>query len=84
MQIQLSGKAEEIVNEQLALGSYTDAAQFVSEIILRAEKEDKRKLSKLRQAIQIGLDQLNRGEGVPLDLDKINAAIDHELGYAKQ
>jgi antitoxin ParD1/3/4 len=84
MQIQLSGKAEEIVKEKLALGSYVDAVQFVSEIILRADEQGKRKLPKLRQAIQVGLDQLNRGEGVPLDLDKINAAIDQELGYAKQ
>ncbi len=84
MQIQLSGKAEEIVKEKLALGSYVDTAQFVSEIILRVDEEDKRKLAKLPQAIQVGLDQLNRGEGVPLDLDKINAAIDKELGNARQ
>lgn len=84
MQIQLSGKAEEIVREKIALGAYADAAQFVSEIILRAEEEDQRKLAKLRQAIQAGLDQLNRGEGAPLDLDKINAAIDKELDNARQ
>ncbi len=81
MEIQLSGKAEEIVKEKLALGIYADAAQLVSELILRAEENDKHKHAKLRTAIQIGIDQLNRGEGVPLNLDRINAAIEKELGW---
>jgi hypothetical protein len=67
MELQLSGKAEEIVREKLALGIYADATEFVSEIILRADEFDKLKLENLRQALRIGIDQLNRGEGRPLD-----------------
>jgi len=48
MDLQLSGKAEEIVREKLASGTYSDAAEFVSEIILRAEEFGKLKLEKLR------------------------------------
>ena len=83
MELQLSGKAEEIVREKLALGIYTNAAEFVSEIILRAEEFDKLKLEKLRQSLQIGIDQLNRGEGIPLDIGRINAKIDKERDCKK-
>lgn len=79
MELQLSGKAEEIVREKMAQGIYTNATEFVSELILRAEELDQLKLETLRQALQIGLDQLNRGEGIPLDIDRINKKIDHLL-----
>lgn len=81
MEIQLSGKAEEIVKGKLALGIYANDAEFVSDIILRADEYDELKLERLRQAIQIGTDQLNRGEGIPLDISKINKKIDKALAH---
>jgi Arc/MetJ-type ribon-helix-helix transcriptional regulator len=84
MELQLSGKAEEIMREKLARGIYTDAAEFVSEIILRAEEFDQLKLENLRQALRIGIVQLNRGEGRPLDIGRINKEIDKALDLNKQ
>lgn len=84
MELQLSGKAEEIVRENLALGIYADASEFVSEIILRADEFDKLKLENLRRALRIGIDQLNRGEGRPLDIDRINEKIDEAFDHKKQ
>jgi hypothetical protein len=78
MELQLSGNAEEIVREKLALDIYADAAEFVSEIILRTDEFDKLKLENLRQALRIGIDQLNRGKGRPLDISRINGEIDHD------
>ncbi len=83
MEIQLSGKAEEIVKAKVASGVYLDAVAFVSDIVLRAEEFDQLKLDRLRREIQLGLDQLNRGEGIPFDMDEINQAVDKELGYTK-
>jgi antitoxin ParD1/3/4 len=83
MEIQLSGKAAEIVKAKVESGIYADAAAFISDIVLRADEFDQLKLERLRREIQLGLDQLNRGEGVPLDMDEINQAIDKELGRAK-
>jgi antitoxin ParD1/3/4 len=83
MEIRLAGKAAEIVKAKVASGIYTDAAAFISDIVLRADEFDQLKLKRLRQEIQIGLDQLNRGEGIPLDMDEINQAIDKELGKTK-
>jgi len=81
MEIQLSGKAEEIVKAKVTSGVYADAAAFVSDIVLHAEEFDRLKLERLRREIQLGLDQLNRGEGIPFDMDEINQAVDKELGH---
>jgi antitoxin ParD1/3/4 len=83
MEIQLSGKVEEIVKAKVASGVYADATAFVSDIVLRADEFDQLKLERLRREIQLGLDQLNRGEGIPFDMDEINEAVDKELGYTK-
>lgn len=83
MEIQISGKAEEFVKAKVTSGAYSDPATFVTDILLRAEEFDLLKLERLRREIQLGLDELNRGEGMPLDMDEINLAIDRELGYVK-
>jgi antitoxin ParD1/3/4 len=80
MQIQLSEKAAEIVKAKVASGFYGDAAAFVSDIILRADEFDQLELERLRREIQLGIDQLDRGEGVPFDMDEINQEIDKRLG----
>jgi len=36
-------------------------------------------LERLRRELQLGINQLNRGEGVPLDAKRINHAIDRKL-----
>ena len=79
MVIKLSGKAEEIVKARMAAEKYSDAEEYVSEIILRAEEYSAMKLDRLRQAIQVGLDELDAGQGVPFDIDEINREMDQEL-----
>lgn len=81
MQIQLSGKAAEIVKAQIASGIYTDAGEFVSDILLKYEAYYKKKLETLNREIAIGLEQANRGECVELDFDELMQEIDEELGY---
>jgi antitoxin ParD1/3/4 len=83
MIIQLSGKAAEIVKAKVASGIYADAAAFISDVVLRADEFDRLKLERLRREIQLGIDELVRGEGVPFDMDEINQAVDKELGYSK-
>jgi len=83
MEIKLSGKAEEIVKAKVTSGVYADAAAFVSDLVLHAAEFDRLKLKRLRREIQLGLDQLNRGEGVPFDMDEINQAVDKKLEYTK-
>ncbi|NUO83166.1 hypothetical protein HUU05_24100 [candidate division KSB1 bacterium] len=71
MQVQLLGKTEEIVRAKVAAGGYPDAAAFISDIVMRAEEFDRIKLERLRRDVQIGLDEISRGEVVEFDLEEI-------------
>ena len=71
MQIQLSGKAAEVVKAKVVAGGYPNATAFVSDIVLRADEFDRLKLERLRQEVNIGLDEIRRGEVVEFDLDDI-------------
>lgn len=81
MQIQLSGKAEEVVKAQIESGSYADPAAFVSDIVLKYEAYYKKKLETLNREIEIGLEQANRGESAEFDFDELMQEVDEELGY---
>jgi len=71
MEIQLSEKAVEIVKAKVTAGGYHNAAAFISDIIIRADEFDRIKLERLRQEVNIGLDEIHRGEVVEFDLDNI-------------
>lgn len=75
MQIQLSGKAAEIVKEQVASGFYGSAIEFVSDVILRADEFNRLKLERLRREVNIGLEEIKRGEVVALDLEDIQDVL---------
>lgn len=82
MQIQLSGKAAEIVRTHVASGIYEDAAAFVSDIVLKYETYYKKKIEALNREIGIGLEQANNGECIEFDFDELMQEVDEELGYA--
>lgn len=84
MKIQLSGKAAEVVREQLASGVYTDADAFISDMVLKYEAYYKKKLQALNQEIAIGLEEANRGECVEFDFDELMQEVDEDLGYSKE
>jgi Arc/MetJ-type ribon-helix-helix transcriptional regulator len=77
----VSGKAAEIVKAQIASGIYTDAAAFISDIVLKYETYYKKKLAALNRELAIGLEQANRGECVEFDFDELMQEVDEELGY---
>jgi Arc/MetJ-type ribon-helix-helix transcriptional regulator len=71
MEVQLSEKAAAIVKAQVATGIYADATAFISDIVLRADEFNRLKLEKLRKEVNIGLDEIKRGEVVEFDLEDI-------------
>jgi Arc/MetJ-type ribon-helix-helix transcriptional regulator len=76
MEIQLTGKAAEIVQAKVAAGGYPNAAAFIADIVLRADEFDRIKLERLRREVSLGLDEIKRGEVVEFDLDDIlNAEV---------
>jgi antitoxin ParD1/3/4 len=69
MDVTLTPELEQYVNEKVQSGMYPSVSEVVREglmLLRKRDETDRIKLEKLRQAIQIGIDELDRGEGVPL------------------
>jgi antitoxin ParD1/3/4 len=65
MSILIPPELEAFVAQEVASGKYRSRKEVISEG-LRLLREHQRKLDQLRADIQVGLDQLERGEGVVL------------------
>jgi antitoxin ParD1/3/4 len=63
MSIKLPPDIEANIHEQVEHGRFPDAAEVVREA-MRLLNERQRQLDALRAKLQIGLDELDRGEGV--------------------
>jgi antitoxin ParD1/3/4 len=69
MDVTLTPELEQYVNEMVQSGMYHSASEVVREglrLLLKRDRIDELKVEKLRRAIQVGIDELDRGEGVPL------------------
>ena len=62
MEIQLSSELEQIIQDKIATGRYPNASEFIREAILQTVERDLIKLSKLNEAVSIGIEQAERGE----------------------
>ena len=87
MNVSLTPELERLVNARVRTGMYSSASEVVREALrLLNDQEElrRRKLEDLRKEIQIGLDQVNRGEGVPLDIAKIKSRLRKRLQEQKR
>jgi antitoxin ParD1/3/4 len=70
MNVSLTPKLEQFIKKKIRTGRYQTASEVVRDA-LRAMDENERtrevQLAELRQEIRRGLDELDRGEGIPLD-----------------
>ena len=82
--IQIDEPLDRFVEDRVRSGSYQDASDVVRAglglLKARADREHK-KLERLRAAIQVGIDQIERGEGIVVEdleawFDAIEAEID--------
>jgi antitoxin ParD1/3/4 len=74
MQVNVTGKYEKFIAERMAQGDYDSPVQIVVEgLRLLGEQEMSRllKMQLLQRDIQKGLDELERGQGTPLDIEAI-------------
>lgn len=62
MEITLSSELQKIVEYKISSGGYQNASEFIREAILRTVEQDQLKLSKLNEAVAIGIEQAERGE----------------------
>jgi antitoxin ParD1/3/4 len=63
MDIHLDSKTEALIQQRLDEGQFPDAAEVVREAIEQMDARDRR-LQELRAALQLGLDQNERGDSV--------------------
>jgi antitoxin ParD1/3/4 len=64
MTIQLPDDVEARIRQKVERGEFPDAGEVVREA-MRLLDEQERQFEDLRAKLQVGLDQLDRGEGVP-------------------
>jgi antitoxin ParD1/3/4 len=72
LNISLPEALKEHVQKRVAEGAFSNASDFVRALI-RLDKEQQEKLAALRGAIAVGIDQLDRGEG--LDGEQVFAEL---------
>ena len=83
MSVSLPPDLEEFVRQELAGGGYSSEDEILLEG-LRLLQERKKRLQCIQSDIQIGLDQLDRGEGVPLDMDVVKEKVTQRLNEEAQ
>lgn len=78
MNVSLTPQLESFVQEKVASGLYTSASEVIREALRMMEEQDHLKaikLEALRKEIDKGLAQLERGEHVPLDIEKLKSKV---------
>lgn len=76
MNVSLTPELERLVDEKVASGLYESASEVIREALrLLRDRDEVRVLAlgDLRKDIAAGLDQLERGESAPLDVEAIKA-----------
>jgi antitoxin ParD1/3/4 len=72
LNISLPEALKEHVQKRVGEGAFSNASDFVRALI-RLDKEQQEKLAALRGAVAVGVDQLDRGEG--LDGERVFAEL---------
>lgn len=76
MNVSLTPQLERYVKQKVATGMYNSVSEVMREALRLLEEHDalkNMKLAALRRDLQEGIDELDRGEGTPLNMDAIKA-----------
>ena len=82
MNVSLTPELEKLVNERVRSGMYSSASEVVREalrLLNDQEKSRQQKLEELRKQIQIGIDQIERGEVVEFDARRVKSLVRKRL-----
>ena len=87
----LEGEARRCLDDWIASGRFPDAGHAVAAAVLTLrtqeeaiEFETEAEKQRLREMVQVGLDQLDRGEYDVLDVDDIKDRIQRQLDREQQ
>jgi antitoxin ParD1/3/4 len=67
LHISLPEALKEFALKRVEDGAYSNPSDYVRALI-RADRERQQKLEALRRDVQVGIDELDRGEGIPGDV----------------
>jgi antitoxin ParD1/3/4 len=73
MNVSLTPELESLVNEKVQTGMYQTASEVVREALRLLKERDETKLRELREMIQAGIGQLERGEYTEYDPANVKA-----------
>lgn len=79
MNISLTPQLERLVQKKVKSGDYLSASEVVREALRLLQERDairEFRLAELRKEIQVGLDQLERGEGTTFDASGLKKYMD--------
>ena len=86
MNVSLTPELETLVQEKVKTGMYHSASEVVRAGLRLLQEQDAVyaiRLEELRREIQIGLDEINRGEVVPFDPADIMRQVHERLAAVK-
>jgi antitoxin ParD1/3/4 len=78
MNVSLTPELENLVHSKVDSGLYLSASEVVREALRLLEERDKiqaMRMDELRREIRIGIEQADRGEVAPLDIDATLARV---------
>jgi antitoxin ParD1/3/4 len=81
--VSLTRELEELVNQKVKTGLYQTASEVVREGLRLLEERDRLyqlRLDELRRDVRTGVEQLDRGEGRPLDAPRLKERLRKEVG----
>ncbi len=87
MNVSLTPELESLVHEKVESGLYTSASEVVREALRLLNDRDsvqQQRLAELRREIAVGLDQLNRGEGITYDGLSLKSAFEDVKAQGRQ
>ncbi len=73
MDITLTVELEEIINQKIGSGQFNSASEVIGAGLRLLNQWDQLRLEELKLEIAKGVASLNRGEGMPLDVEAIKA-----------
>ena len=78
MSISVSPELEQIIRAKVESGLYPSETEVIRDALRALDDRDRDEMTKLealRRDIQVGLDQIDRGEVAPLDMDAIRVEV---------
>lgn len=74
MNVHLTPQLDALVRAKVESGLYNSASEVIREALRLLEEQDRLReirREELRMALRVGVDQLDRGEGSPLDVEEV-------------